>query len=321
MKKLWIMLLLPLLLAGCKNKKARLADEDTVTISDFIDIFPALKLPFQVDDSLLARKETDSATISYKIFTQFVPDSVLSREFGEQARPKIYPLGKVAIKKFETYVFLKAVTSSKKEGYILAFDKENKFITGMPLVIADKDASTRQQGGMDAKYTVTKTVQTKTAGGQVNESKNVYILNGDAKEFSLIVMDEAVSDQKQDIINPIDTLPRHNRFSGDYIKDKRNYVSIRDGRNAASMLFFVHFEKDDGDCKGELKGEATLHGIKTAIYRANGNPCVLEFTFTGNVVTMKEEAACGSYRDIKCFFDGSFAKKKEPKLKTSTKRR
>jgi hypothetical protein len=267
------------------------------------------------------RKETDSSLIGYKIFTQFVPDTVLSRQFGTDTKLKIYPLGRVAIKKFETYLFVKAISATKKAGYVIALDNANKFITGMPLVIVDKDPVTFQVGVMDKKYTVTQSVQKKKPNGEVSEVKNVYILNAEAKAFSLIMTDQGIPDQERKIINPIDTFPKKNKYSGDYIKDERNYVSIRDGKKPSEMLFFIHFEKDNGACAGELKGTASLHGIKTALHRAIGNPCVLEFTFGTSSVSLKELEACGSYRDIKCFFDGSFVKRKAPKAKISPKRK
>lgn len=315
------MLLLLIIFAGCKNKKAQLTDEDTVAISDFIEFFPVVKLPYQLNDSILNKQQSDSSTIGYKIFTQFVPDSVLKKQFGSGAKPLLYPLGKVVIKKFETYLFMKAVSSGKKAGYLLALDKNNNFITAMPLVVTDKDASTFQSGEMDAKYAVTQMVKKKDNAGQVSEAKRVYILNAEAHAFSMIMSDEGAGDQPQDVINPIDTLPHHSKYAGDYIKDKRNYISVRDGSNASGLLFFIHFEKDNGDCKGELKGQATLHGQKTAVFKAIGNPCELEFTFSGNTVSMKETAACGSYRDIKCFFDGSFSRKKESTGKPGNKKK
>ncbi len=168
---------------------------------------------------------------------------------------------------------------------------------------------------MDTRYTVFETMERKNADEQFNEGKNVYILNPEARTFSLIMTDQVVADEEQEIINPIDTFQQKNKYAADYIKDKRNYISIRDGKNASTILFFIHFEKDDGDCTGELKGEAVLTGTKNALYRATGNPCVLEFTFAGNTVAMKELEACGSYRDIKCFFDGAYSKKKESKPK------
>jgi hypothetical protein len=173
---------------------------------------------------------------------------------------------------------------------------------------------------MDKKYTLIETFQKKGADGQFSEARNVYILNTEAAMFSMIMTDEGVADQEQEIINPIDTFPGKNKFSGDYIKNKRNYVSFRDSENPSELLFFIHFEKDDGECAGELKGKAVLQGAKIALYRANGNPCVLEFTFGTNNVTMKELDACGSYRDIKCFFDGTYSKQKEIKPKTKRKK-
>jgi hypothetical protein len=46
----------------------------------------------------------------------------------------------------------------------------------------------------------------------------------------------------------------------------------------------------------------------------------VEFTFTGGKVTMKEKGGCGAYRDIQCFFEGSYWKKKTAKGKSSSKR-
>lgn len=321
--KLVFILLLSVLLFDCKGRKTKLAESDAVTIADFIDFFPPANLPFQVTDSMLNRKETDSSLIEFPVFTQFIPDTVLSNQFGK-LKPFMYPLGKAVEKNAGTYLFVKAVTPGKKVGFILAFDKNQKFIASLPLISVGKNSLPFQKGGIDKKYTVTQTYEQKSEDGSVSESKNVYILNTEAHEFSKIMTDMGISNQVQDIINPIDTFSHAGKFSGDYIKDKRNYISIRDGKNLSVVRFFVHFEKNNGECIGELKGEAVLSGVKTAVYRATGNPCVLEFVFVGNRVTMKEAEACGSYRDIKCFFEGSYAKKAEkpgPKKKKGTETR
>jgi hypothetical protein len=236
-------------------------------------------------------------------------------------KPRIYPLGKVAVKKGATYLFVKAVSSDKKIGYAIAFDKNNAFIAAMPAVILDKDPASVQVTTMDNKFSLSVLSQKKNAAGLSGETKNVYILNADAQIFTLILTDAGVLQDKQDIINPIDTFPKKNVFAGDYIKDKRNYISIRDGRNASEVLFFTHFEKENGDCTGELKGTAQVNSARTALFRASGNPCVLEFTFIGNTISMKEVEACGSYRDIKCFFDGSYTRKKEPKSKKTIRKK
>jgi len=321
MNKYFILLLSLILLVACKSKKTKLTDDDVVEVESFIDFFPDVNLPFQMSDTLINRKPTDTSTIGYKIFTQFVPDSLLTSQFGKKTKPLIYPLGKSVAKEYETYLFVKAVTPAKKVGYILAFDKDNKYIGAMPLVVDDKDPATSQTAVLDKKYSLNLIVRRRNSEGIFEETRKVYVLNADAGSFTLILTDAVLPDQKQEIINPIDTLPKKNKFSGDYIKDKRNYVSIRDGRNANELLFFTHFEKDNGACTGELKGAATVNGSKSALFRANGNPCVLEFTFSGNNVSMKEVEACGSYRDITCFFDGSYQRKKEAKPKKAAARK
>jgi hypothetical protein len=94
--------------------------------------------------------------------------------------------------------------------------------------------------------------------------------------------------------------------------NKRNIISVRDGKNPSEIQFFVHFEKMNGECTGELKGSARFISKTVAQYAKGDNPCVLELSFTASRVTMKEKGGCGSYRDIKCFFEGSFYKKKKP---------
>lgn len=308
--KLLVILLISITLLDCKGKKTKLEKDDEITAADFIDFFPPATLPVQITDSMLNKKETDTASIDFTTFTRFVPDSILVKQFA-QAKPVMYPLGSVVVKNAETYLFVKAVTPAKKLGYIMAFDKEQKFLAGLALISTGKNAMPYLKAGMDKKYTISQTFEQRGDDEMINELRNVYILNSEAHEFSKIVTDEGIANQVQDVINPLDTLPRSGKFSGDYVKDKRNFVSVRDGKNPQVLLFFIHFEKGGGDCIGEIKGEAMVNSAKTAVYRATGNPCVLELSFGTNRVSLKELDACGSYRNIKCFFEGSYNKKQE----------
>ncbi|MBA4166812.1 MAG: hypothetical protein H0X41_04615, partial [Chitinophagaceae bacterium] len=138
--------------------------------------------------------------------------------------------------------------------------------------------------------------------------------NSASNDFTLIVT-EPGQEVSEDIQNPIDTFPRKSKFAGDYLTDKKNFISFRDSRKPSEVLFFTHFEKDKGGCKGELKGTARFVSPKMAQYKENGNPCTLEFTFSTSSVAMKEVEGCGSYRDIKCFFDGTYPKKKKKEIK------
>ena len=126
LKKFLFCFIVLVFIAGCKQKKKpSLSGEEPVEVSDFIEFFQPVKLSYQFSDTILQRKEKDSLLISYKVFTQFVPDSVLSKVYGKGVKPKIYALGKAEVPKAETYLFVKTVTNDKKAVFILALIKSN----------------------------------------------------------------------------------------------------------------------------------------------------------------------------------------------------
>jgi hypothetical protein len=317
-RKTIILLLLLSAMAACKHKKPSLSGEEPVEVGDFIDFFPTVKLPYSFTDSILQKKENDSLLINYRVFTQFVPDSVLAKVFGKNAKPKIYPMGKIEVPNSEMYLFVKAISGTNKAAFVLGFDKKQHFIAGMPALRPDQYVSTVQSFVIDKRYTLSKTLQRRNGDGSISEGKDVYVMNAEANNFMLIMTD-ALDDRPSEIINPIDTLQRKNKFSADYTAGKMNLVSIRDGRRTDRIRFFIHFEKNNAECTGELKGDALLKNATTAEYRQSGDPCVLRFTFTGSSVTLKEDEACGSHRGLRCSFDGSFLRKKETKRVTSKK--
>jgi hypothetical protein len=304
----WL-LLAGLITLGCHHKKPSLSGEEPVAVGDFIDFFQPLKLPYQFSDSIFLKKDRDSLLISYKVFTQFVPDSVLRKVFAKGVKPKIYPVGRVNSPKDATYLFAKAVAGDMKAVFVLGFDKKQQFLAGMPLTRRVPASSSTHTVVMDKNYSIIRTVQRKNPDGTMSEGKDVYILNADAKTYMLIMTDP-LDDKVTDLINPIDTMGRRNKLSADYATGKMNLVSIRDGRKTDRLSFFIHFEKDNGDCTGELKGVAMIKSANLAEYREGGDPCVLQFYFTPSTVTLKEQEGCGSHRGVRCLFEGSFPRKK-----------
>jgi hypothetical protein len=308
-----LLLFVVILVIACKSKKVSLSGDEPVAVSDFIEFFPDVKLPFQVADSNLLKKEKDSLLISYKVFTQFVPDSVAGQIFGNAANPKIYPMGKSV--QDEKYLFAKALSGNKRVALLICFDKKDQFLSAMPLLTLDQSASTQQTGVVDSRYAITRSMIRRNADGSTSEGKEVFVLNNAAKNFMLIVTD-ALDDKVTELTNPIDTFSRKQKFTGDYGSGKLNLVSIRDGRKNDRLSFFIHFDKDKGQCSGELKGEAIIKSGTVAEYREPGDPCLLRFSFTSSAVTVKELGGCGSRRGLRCSFDGVYPKKKEQKGKT-----
>ncbi|TMI80349.1 MAG: hypothetical protein E6H10_13905 [Bacteroidetes bacterium] len=312
--KPWILwFLFILIVLACKHKKkVSLSGEEPVNVTDFIESFRPVSLPYQVLDSEVARNRTDTLLISYKVFTNLVPDSILDRAFGKGVKPKIYPMGRIRSDQ-GNYLFIKAFSSDRKGILVLCFDKNNNFITGMPVLQLDANPATQQFFVIDKRYTLSKNIIRKNQDGSISDGKNVYVLNEPAKSF-LLIMTDALDEQAMELINPIESFSKKNKFSGDYVKSKSNLVSIRDNKKPDRMTFFVHFEKKN-NCVGELKGEAGFTAANTAIYHSSGDPCVLRFNFSSSSVTVTEMEGCGSHRGLDCVFEGTFPKKKEPKKK------
>jgi len=297
---------------GCKDKKkTSLTGDEPVEVTDFIEFFPEAKLPIVVADTTLSKKVSDSSLISYSVFTQFVPDSVLKKDF--KVNPKLYPIGRVKEKGRETYLFVKAVQGTKRVAYLVTFDDDEKYLNTLRLVRTGENYS-RVYGSLDKKFQITTYRERKSSGGDITFKRNVYIYNNASNDFTLILT-EPNDEIMEEVLNPIDTLSQKNKYTGDYPANKKNFISFRDGKNPSEILFFTHFEKNKGECVGEIKGIARFVSSKKAVYKEAGNPCTLEFTFTTSSVYMKEVEGCGSFRDIRCFFEGTYPKKKNKPAK------
>lgn len=308
-------LLLLLVACGGKKKKIVLSGEEPVAAADFVDFFPNFSLPVIYADSNLRKpiRENDSLRISLKVFTAVVPDSVLTKLYGKGAKPRIYALGKTMGPNQERYLLIKTISGEKKALVVLGFTKANEFAAWLPVLRPDQDASTSQSFTIDKRHTISKTVLRKNRDGSISEGKDVYAFNADSKLFYL-VMTDALDDRPTELINPIDTLTRIQKWTADYTNGKMNLVSVRDGRRNTELRFFIHFEHG-ADCHGELKGEADITGPNTAEYRQDGDPCKLKFIFNSSSVTLQEIEGCGSYRPLNCSFNGKFARKAQNKKK------
>ena len=132
--------------------------------------------------------------------------------------------------------------------------------------------------------------------------------------FRLIYFDSNKKPENKVVLNPIDTLADHNSFSGNYATNAKNFIALRDNGSPNKYQFFMHFEKKDGDCVGELKGILNFNK-NMATYREKGDPCIIHFTIQGNNISIKEDGNCGNHRGITCYFNDNFTRKKKAKKK------
>jgi hypothetical protein len=302
-----ICLLTVAMLFSCKQGKRNLSSDESITAGEFVESFSELKLPYNLHDSVLGRKLGDTALISAKLVKEFIPDSVYKKDF-KNSKPKFYVLGRAVDKNEDNYLIIKAATKEKQVAYVVCFDKEHVFKAGITLVSSSSEKNVENEGALDKRFTLIKNRKKIARDGQVFYTKNVYVYNN-AGTFTLILTESNEVPENAEIFNPIDSLAMTFKVSGNYVKDKRNFLSIRDGAKPNRLLFFIHFEKNNGDCIGELKGEADLIQPSLARYTAAGDPCSLEFKFEGTKVTLTELSGCGNHRGVRCFFNDSYPKK------------
>jgi len=302
-----------MVLPACKQKnKPSLSGEEPVEVSDFIDFFPAKNLPYTFGDTTINKKEKDSLLISQKVFSQFVPDSLMNKTFGKGAKLKVYPMGKIKGSDDQNYLFAKVIGGEKRSAFVFAFNKKDQLTDGIQLLYYGQYPNAQQTVGIDKSYSIIKTITRRNADGTFSDGKDVYGLDKESGKFMLIMTDP-LDDKITDVTNPIEDFPKKNKYAADYGAGKLNLVAIRDGRKPDRVSFFIHFDKNDGACSGELKGEAIFTAASVAEYREGGDPCILRFTFSSSAVAVKEVEGCGAHRGLRCSFDGSFVRKKEPK--------
>lgn len=297
-------------LVSCKDKKVDLSGDAPVKIEDLIAAFPKIEPPYTVSDTNLT-KVADTITIGYKAFVQFFPDSSLTPMFGNNKKLTIHPIG-IIEKDKESYLLMNISTPKKVTRYaVFVVDKKNKYLASKELMSSAKDDGYMHSVSINREPTFLISKEKTSKENTPLFSRTGWVYSSSAGVFMVVVNDSNEDPQKTVVINPIDTLTKKNKFSGDYIQNKKNFISIRDTKKPNVYQFFIHFEKDEGKCTGELKGEMKMQGSNTAIFTENGDPCVIDFTFDGSTVNVKEKGACGNHRGIKCFFDDSFVRKRE----------
>ena len=315
MYKIFVVCLI-ICIAGCKNRHASLSGEEKVDIKDFIAAFPKITLPYRVADTNVA-KMADTTTISHTVFSEFIPDTVLINSFGKNTgKMKINPVGKIQ-KEDKLYLLANFTQNKKTTLQTFLFDKKTRYLSHLELIKQDNKDNYVHSVNITSEPTFIISREKINKQNELLYTRNGYAYNNASRDF-IPVLNDSNEDLKRlrEIINPIDTFAWKNKLSGDYTKDKLNFISVRDGNNGNKYLFFIHFEKD-GNCTGELKGEMTMRDATHAYYQQSGDPCVIDFTFTGKSITVKEQNNCGNHRGIKCFFDDTYKKKKAGKTTSS----
>ncbi|MEY4278707.1 MAG: hypothetical protein RL377_711 [Bacteroidota bacterium] len=311
----WCWIGLSCVMFACGEKKTDLSGNTPLKINDFNKAFKAAELPVTISDSNL-KKYSDTLTIGRKALAQFVPDSVVENIVAlKNNKAQIHPLIRIE-KEEEYYLLLNVQHPHKQEIAVVVFSKKNKYLDYKLITeFNDNNKTSRLYG---------KTLSINREPSFLIEENKMGTDNALTYEkkgwaytdsaFRLIYFDSNKKPENKVVINPIDTLPDNNTFSGNYGSDSKNFISLRDHGTPNKYQFFMHFEKRDGACVGELKGILDFNK-NMATYREKGDPCIIHFNIQGNNISIKEEGNCGNHRGITCYFNDNYSRKKKAKKK------
>jgi hypothetical protein len=307
--------LILLALIGCAETKTDLSGNTPLKINDFNAAFKNIDLPIRINDTNLVAF-TDTVEIGRKALAQFLPDSVVDAIAPKVLKnASIFTVGKIE-KETEYYLLLNNKDAKKQTVSVITFSKKNVFLGYQILTQFDLTQKGSQFYGKTLLINKEPTFlieenKLDPEQGLTHEKKGwAYTEQG----FRLIYLDANIKPAQKAILNPIDTLPTLNTYSGDYARDKKNFISLRDFGDANKYQFFLHFEKKEGSCVGELKGLLNFNKNQ-ATYSEKGDPCTIQFTITGNIIKIKEDGNCGNHRNMTCYFNDSYDKKRKPKSK------
>jgi hypothetical protein len=257
----------------------------------------------------LAREPSDSLRVNEALLKRFVPDSLIRKDFPRGAKIRYHAIGAYTLEKAEAYLFLRASAPGTTIAYLFCFDAEPAFKAALPVIrfpgtkggtemLLDKNLSIHLYGR-------------KKGSGSANDlRRDVYVYNS-AGLFTLVMTENAgPSETDAEVYNPIDTFPMRNPMSGNYVMDARNFVSVRDARLPGRLHFFIHMEREGGECSGALRGELDILKPGLARYNKSDDHCSLDFEIRSGMLTVREVAACGNHRSVRCEFRGTYRRKK-----------
>ncbi len=307
MLRLTLILLLAVSLLACNNAGEDARNKEINTFKDFSDLFQPVKTPKLFSDTSLL-SFTDSNYIGVESVLKFIPDTILTMGQVKEKQFNLRPVGKIITGNLH-YLLLQLISKKNSEIIVCLFNEEGKFITYLPLVDNFNKDGYRNSVNITEEPTFIKSREKKEKNN-IAFTRNGFAFDEAENKFLIVITDSNENlTGSGEIFNPVDTLPMNNKFSGRYEKNNRSYISVRDGRNEQQYIFFIHFEKNSGDCNGEVKGEMTMVNENTGLYTEASGPCSLTFNFTKNAVEVTEEN-CGNKRGLDCLFDDTFQKKK-----------
>ncbi|SKA39790.1 hypothetical protein SAMN04488128_10559 [Chitinophaga eiseniae] len=310
MKRYLLLLLTIGALAACKsNKKPGKGANEPMTFEDFQELFTPGTLPYKLNADSLQLKMADSLAVGAADVSRFLTDTLTQGDYSKTEKVKLFPLTRIQ-GNVTNYMVIKAVGRTQTTGYLCILDKKGKYLNRLRIANTGSADGAVVFTSIDSKNVIKISSEKKLSGSNTALREDFYAVGKDGTAQLIMTNSNGPTTPGQ-IFNPIDTLPRKHKFSGDYTAGDMNLISIRDGEDAKTFQFFITFSKNNGSCKGELSGRGHYIAGNRGEYKDKESSCGIAFQFSAGRVTIREVGGCGAYRGIKCFFEGNFVKKAE----------
>ncbi|HEY0271835.1 MAG TPA: hypothetical protein VGC22_01565 [Chitinophaga sp.] len=296
-------------LSACHSKKHPAPGGDPQTFDDFKSMFTPATTPFKLPPDTLLLKQPDSLALKPAVVARFLSDSIGQHAFAPGVKRRFFPLYYFKTGEKEhviQYLVLKVTGGGQSRAYLCLANRKGVFLNSLPVGRVSSADRQVQYFSLDSKSTIRVTTEDQVDGQPV-QKEEVFAAYPDGR-MTLILTNSSGPVSPEKAFNPIDTLPRKHKLSGDYTAGSNGIISIRDGKDAKTFLFFISFSKNKGDCTGELNGTGTFTGTNKGEYKDKSSSCGIQFRFSAGSVSIREAGGCGAYRGIKCFFDGVYVK-------------
>ena len=157
--------------------------------------------------------------IGKEVFKQFYPDSAFSNIMGKTKIYTIHPIGLIDKEKEKFLLLLIKENKSKKRLVVLVTNEKNQFLASKELLNNFEGTEYHRFLSINKEPTF---LISREKMGKANDmlfTRAGWVYN-DAGFFMVVINDSNEDPSKTAVINPLDTLPKLNKYSGDYIKEK-----------------------------------------------------------------------------------------------------
>ncbi|MEP6682365.1 MAG: hypothetical protein ABJA35_03855, partial [Parafilimonas sp.] len=216
MRKVLLLLLLIITIAGCKNPVPNYSGNEKMSAEEFLKAFHELHLPAVVADTTLERF-SDTLVISKAVFTQFIPDSAVNTLIEKlNSEVVIHPAGIIHRKERD---FLLATFSSGRQIKLAVFalDEKHKFLNSFTILDNLKSDTYNHNVTITEEPTFILKKEKFSLNNKSSYNRNGFAYSATSNSFTQVLHDSNEDTAKNnEIINPIDTLAETKKFSGDY---------------------------------------------------------------------------------------------------------